>query len=101
MDNPLTQWLELYFDEVDPREFYREIFPVGELETKGEYTTGKYTGIIVAITDDRKRDGRRKVYRYSLTDELDAVDVATASEDFCLCSPLSYAGKSRTAARFA
>lgn len=97
MDNPLTQWLELYFDEVDPREFYREIFPVGELEAKGEYTTGKYTGIIVAITDDRKRDGRRKVYRYSLTDELDAVDVATASEDFCLCSPLSYAGKSRTA----
>ena len=99
MDNPLTRWLEFYFDEVEPREFYREIFPVGELEAKGEYVTGKYTGIIVAVTDDRKRDGRRKVYRYSLTDELDAVDVATASDDFCLFSPSGSSRHSSTANR--
>ena len=97
MNNPLSDWLEIYFDEVEPREFYREIFPEGELEKKGEYIEGKYTGIIVAITDDRKWNGKRKVYRYSITDDLDAVDTAVASEDFCLCSPLSYAGKSRTA----
>ena len=97
MDNPLTQWLEINFDEVSPWEFYRGIFPPGELEAKGEYITGKYTGIIVAITDGWKADGRRKVYRYTMTDDLDAVEVATSSNDFCLCSPLSYAGKNRTA----
>ena len=97
MNNPLSDWLEIYFDEVSPYEFYREIFPAGELEKKGEYIEGKYTGIVVAITNDRKPDGSRKVYRYSLTDELDAVGVAEDSEDFCLCSPLSYAGKRRTA----
>ena len=87
MENTLTQWLETYFDEVSPREFYRGIFPPGELEAKGEYITGKYTGIIVSITDKRKEDGRRKVCRYSLTDDLDAVEAAAASSDFCLCSP--------------
>lgn len=97
MGNVLTRWLEIFFDEVEPRDFYRGIFPPGELEKKGEYIKGKYTGIVVAITDGRKSDGRRKVYRYTMTDELDAVEVATSSDDFCLCSPLSYAGKNRTA----
>ena len=97
LENPLTEWLSIYFEEVAPWDFYRGIFPSGSLEAKGEYITGKYTGIIVAITDGRKADGRRKVYRYSITDDLEAVEVAVASNDFCLCSPLSYAGKSRTA----
>lgn len=97
MSNVLTQWLDTFFEEVEPREFYRGIFPPGSLEGKGEYIRGKYTGIVVAITDGWKVDGRRKVYRYSLTDDLDAVETATSSNDFCLCSPLSYAGKSRTA----
>lgn len=105
MDNVLTAWLRARFDEVEPREFYRTIFPAGELEQKGEYVQGRYTGIVVAVTGRKKwRDGRLKseIKRYSMTDDLGAVDVATASDDFCLCSPLSYAGKSRTAehARF-
>lgn len=97
MGNPLTEWLEIFFDEVDPMEFYREIFPAGELEKKGEYKEGKYTGILVAISDKRKSDGKRKVLRYNITDELEAVENAVLSDDFCLCSPLSYAGKNRTA----
>ena len=97
MGNALTRWLEIFFDEVEPRDFYRGIFPPGELEKRGEYETGKYTGIIVAITNGRKADGHRKVCRYTMTDDLDAVEAAAASSDFCLCSPLSYAGKNRTA----
>lgn len=58
---------------------------------------GKYTGILVCISADKDKHGKRKVYRYNITDELDVIDVATASNDFCLCSPLSYAGKKRTA----
>ncbi len=97
MENPLTEWLSINFEEVSPWDFYRGIFPPGSLEEKGEYIKGKYTGIIVAVSDGRKADGRRKVYRYTMTDDLDAVGVAVASNDFCLCSPLSYAGKNRTA----
>ena len=97
MRNVLTEWLEDNFQEVEPREFYRGIFPPGELERKGEFRKGKYTGIMVAISDDRDIYGKRKVYRYNITDDLEAIDVAVASNDFCLCSPLSYAGKKRTA----
>lgn len=98
MENSLTRLLQSLFAEVDPRSFYRCIFAEGELERRGEYVTGKYTGIIVAISkDSRKPDGTQKIRRYTLTDDLDAVDLVTASNDFCLCSPLSYAGKSRTA----
>ncbi len=98
----VLEWLSDSFPEVSPKMFYRGIFPEGELEKAGEYVTGKYTGIIVAITGDKKQDGKRKVLRYSLTDDLGAVDTAVNSENFCLCSPISYAGKQRTAenARF-
>ena len=98
----MLEWLSDSFPEVSPKMFYRGIFPEGELEKAGEYVTGKYTGIIVAITGDKKQDGKRKVLRYSLTDDLGAVDTAVNSENFCLCSPISYAGKQRTAehARF-
>ena len=40
---------------------------------------------------------KTKVYRYTLTDELDAVEEATNSDDFCICRPLSYVGKKATA----
>lgn len=98
--NVLTEWLSDRFQEVDPRDFYRTIFPAGELERRGEYVTGKYTAIIVAVTGRKKRVGgkyKAEVKRYTMTDDLDAVDVACGSDDFCLCSPISYVGKSRTA----
>lgn len=95
--NVLTEWLYDHFDEADPREFYRTIFPAGELEKRGEYVKGKYNGIIVAVTGRKKRNGKAEIKRYTMTDDLDAVDVACDSDDFCLCSPLSYVGKSRTA----
>lgn len=95
--NRLTEWLLDHFPEVDPRSFYREIFPAGELEKRGEYVSGKYTGIIVAVTGRKKANGKAEIKRYTMTDDLDAVDVACASDDFCLCSPISYAGKARTA----
>lgn len=99
MGNILTEWLEDRFSEVTPREFYRGIFPAGELDKADAFTPGKYTGIIVAVSAAKKYNGKHKVFRYSLTDELDAIDTAVNSDDFCLCSPLSYAGKQRTAER--
>lgn len=95
--NVLEKWLDDMFTEVSPREFYRGIFPAGELDAADAFTKGKYTGVIVAVERGKKWNGRQKVKRYSLTDDLEAVDIAVASDDFCICSPLSYAGKQRTA----
>lgn len=95
--NALENWLEDMFTEVTPREFYRGIFPVGELDAEGAFTKGKYTGVIVAVEKGKKGNGRQKVKRYSLTDGLEAVDIAVATDDFCICSPLSYAGRRRAA----
>lgn len=94
--NVLTMWLQERFDTVEPRDFYRIIFPAGELEKRKE-ETGKYTAIIIAVTGRKKADGKAEIKRYTMTDDLDAVDVACDSDDFCLCSPISYAGIRRTA----
>lgn len=100
--NTMTKYLETYFDEVTPREFYREIFPEGELDKRDMYTPGKYTGVLVEVTREKKKDGKPKIKRYTVTDDLETIDRACESNNFCLMSPISYAGKSRTAehARF-
>lgn len=97
MENPLTRWLDNNFPDVDAKSFYRTIFPAGELEKKGEYVQGKYTGIVVAVTGKKRKNGKAEIKRYSITDDLGVVDQVTASDSFCLCSPISYAGKQRTA----
>lgn len=96
--NIITEWLEQYFDELEAEEFYRLIFPAGDLDKEGAMTPGKYTGIVLQVTKDKKKDGRPKVKRYNLCDDLLAVKDATKTENFCIISPLSYAGKERTAA---
>ena len=61
----VLEWLADSFPEVSPKAFYRGIFPAGELDTAGAFTKGKYTGIVVEITGDRK-EGKRKIKRYTL-----------------------------------
>ena len=102
MSNIFSDWLEIYFDEVTPYEFYRSIFPAGELEKQGEYQTGKYCGIAIEVTKEKKPNGKQRIKRYSITDDLQTIDKLTQSNNFCLMSPISYAGKERTAdnARF-
>lgn len=100
--NCMENWLADRYEAVSAKDFYRYIFPAGSFENKGEYVEGKYNGIFISVTNTHKWDGHRKVKRFTVTDELDAIDIATASSDFCLMSPISYAGKNRTAenARF-
>ena len=126
--NVMEKWLEQYFDEEEPMDFYRSIFPSGELEKKGEYKKGYYTGIALCVSNKEKKpkmkkipqangsfkkvyvfneDGTKKmvpkIYRFSLTDDLDMVEELGKRDDlFCLMAPISYAGKNRTAenARF-
>ena len=84
----IVEYLEHYCEEITPREFYRKIFPEGELDVKGEFNKGKYIGVALSIA-------QKKICRYSVTDDLDIIDELCGSDDFCIMSPISYAGKSR------
>ena len=95
MENILTKYLYTYYDELEPKEFYREIFREGELQEKGVYDKGKYNGIIVEVTKDKLHDGRNKILRHTLTDDLDKIDEVVERDNFCLMSPISYIGKKR------
>lgn len=89
MDN--RTWLAEHYPEVSPLDFYRELFPQGELDKRDAFTPGKYCGMAVQVTKERKAK------RYSITDELDNLPELLSSDDFTVISPLSYAGKSQKA----
>lgn len=95
--NVIARELERQFEPIEPMEFYREIFPAGSLENAGEYVEGKYNAIALEITKQKRDDGRQLVRRYTVTDELDAIDelLWSQNKNFCLIAPISYAGKTR------
>ncbi len=92
--NIITNYLVTYYDELEPKEFYREIFKY-DFEDKGVYEEGKYNGIIIEITKDKLNDGRNKILRHTLTNDLDKIDEVVSRDNFCLMSPISYIGKKR------
>ena len=77
--NVMTEWLERWFDEVEPREFYRGIFPSGSFQRRGEYRgpgtdAWGYNGILVSVTNRKKADGSPFIKRYTVTDDLEVID---------------------------
>lgn len=97
----IREYLDTYFDEVNPYEFYRAIFPVGELEEKGVQIKGKYNAIAVELLpNDNKENIQAR--RYFLHDGLESLNELLKSDNFIIISPISYAGKSRASqnARF-
>lgn len=86
----LSEALRYNFSEVHYMDFYRDIFPVGSFENKGEYIRGRYNGIAVCIPK-----GGVQAKRFTITDDLEVFDLLAMSDDFCLLSPISYIGKSR------
>lgn len=66
--------------------FYRELFPVGSFEEKGN-KSGKPNGILVEIVEDR---GLQTI----VTDELDGIKERLGKENVIM-SPISYYGKRR------
>lgn len=91
----LADKLRKQFESVDPMLFYREIFPLGELDEWGENTKGKYTAIAIEILKHREQ---QLIKRYTVADDLDTIDELQQSEGFCIIAPISYAGKTRKSA---
>lgn len=86
--NVTEEYLASRFPEVAAPEFYRELFPSGSLEKRGEHVEGKYCAIAVRVGEDR-------AYRYSITDDLETVNDLIQTDDFCIMSPVTYAGKTQ------
>ncbi len=93
--NVITNWLDKHFDRVEPKEFYRDIFD-NDLQKKGKeyYNDGRYVGIAVEVGKDE--EGNKKVLRHTITDDLDKIDEMCSRNNFCLMSPISYVGKTRS-----
>lgn len=87
-------------------DFYRDIFPNGELdewrEIPNERTEHKYTGILVEVTKEKKKDGKQYIKRYTITNEMFDLDRVIKeyrindNKNFCIMAPISYVGKQRT-----
>ena len=93
-NNILTNYLYTYYDEVEPIEFYRDIFN-HDLQEKGNFEQGRYNGIAVEVTKEKKEDGKNKILRHTITDDLEKINEMIQRDNFCLMSPISYVGKSR------
>lgn len=91
----IAEYMEQFFDEVTPYEFYRAVFPEGELQSRGEYEAGKYCGVAVELLPRKKDSTEQKAKRFVLTDDLFILDKLLESENFIIISPISYKGKSR------
>ena len=97
----IAEYLQNYSEELTPKEFYREIFPAGELANHNErQKKGRYNAIAVELLPREDTTGNAR--SFLLTDELDYLDELEAKDNFIIVSPISYAGRSRKAenARF-
>lgn len=97
-----NKYLEQFCEEVEPLEFYRDIFPAGSFERKGCYDDNKANGIAVALPSVGRGNGIAlelqgggKARRYTVTDELDALQELQRAP-FAILAPISYFGKARS-----
>lgn len=80
--------LSASFPEVSPHAFYRDLFPAGSLQASRPGKKGEYPAIAVQI-----REGGN--LRHTVLDDLAVVDELCATDDFCVMSPVTYAGASQ------
>lgn len=94
----IADYFYQFYDELTAKEFYREIFPKGQLEEKGQQITGKYNALAVELLPvDKENDKKQRVNarKYIVTDGLEELDEILERDNFTIISPISYAGKSR------
>lgn len=100
------QWIKWYeqkrklmgeaYTEVTPEEFYRDMFPEGSLQGRGDMETDKGNAMVDVITyyPNDKRFSRK----YVMTEDLEALRYMKPQGNtkelsrMCLCSPVSYYG---------
>lgn len=93
VDNFILDFLSTNFQQVQPRDFYRFVFPVSELAEAGKQVQGKYNGVALELLPEATEG--KNVRRYLLHDDLADLDQLLKSENFIIVSPISYIGASR------
>lgn len=83
-----NKYLGDLFKEVDYKEFYRDIFPKGSFEKKGNFNENKGNGMAVSI-------GKKLNLNHLITDDLKELE-QLVERDFVIMSPISYYGRART-----
>lgn len=81
--------LNVFLEEVEPREFYRDLWPEGTFEREGCQEDQKPNGLALDIR------GKGRAYHKIITDGLEQLD-ELLQEEFVITSPVSYFGQRRT-----
>lgn len=82
------------YEELAPLDFYREIFPVGELQKREETHNWKYNAL--AVEFEKTKYGQR-CKKWVCEDDFVKLADLMKSENFVIMAPISYVGKKRTA----
>lgn len=77
------------YEEVSPHAFYRDMFPVGSFQAKGEKGNGKGNMVATKI----EKEGNKRSRQYVVTDDLEDLERVMGVQ-FGLIAPLSWYGKS-------
>ena len=100
----LPSWAEDIYvkggDPVSAIDFYDDLFGeyLEEERMPEDYKTGEYAAIAIELAE-REKDGKKQKYGRRVTvtrDQMELYDLIDESENFCMISPISYAGRSRT-----
>lgn len=94
-DNVFIEYhLDRNFKEVSALDFYRDVFPLGELQGSNESGNNKYSGIALELLS-KVEEGKPNCKRYLLKDDLKGIDKVLKTNNFVIISPISYIGKKR------
>ncbi len=85
-------YLNSEFNEVDAFNFYRDIFPVGSFERKGNLEDKKPNAIVTFISKDRKKERSKSTIVF---DDLKGI-LDASEKEFAITNCISYSGRNRT-----
>lgn len=93
------EYMKDKYEELAPLDFYREIFPSGELQKREESHNWKYNAL--AVEFEKTKYGQR-CKKWVCEDDFEKLAELMKSENFIIMAPISYVGKKRTssAARY-
>lgn len=82
------------FPEVQPLDYYRQLFPERLMESEGEQIEGLYTGIAISVWEDE--EGKAHAKRRQITKGLPQMQSLIDSEVFTMTAPVLFAGRRAT-----
>lgn len=80
--------LQSEFEEVNPLDFFNDVFPKGAFQVKGNLDEKKPNGLAVTISGNKGK-------HYIITEDRDIIH-ELLEEDFVITSPISYFGNRKT-----